>query len=122
MGEFDVHSNISSQFLTSSSSLLHCSQYAAVATVYPSGEWYGQLTARNAATILTAYVNAKNKNDLCPNYRGKMVTPLLFQSIPMALLNPSVSYRFRPRLMNQTIASWYEMLTSAQLQQLYINA
>eukprot|EP01102_Stenamoeba_stenopodia_P002170 TRINITY_DN1194_c0_g1_i1.p1 TRINITY_DN1194_c0_g1~~TRINITY_DN1194_c0_g1_i1.p1 ORF type:complete len:295 (-),score=80.99 TRINITY_DN1194_c0_g1_i1:130-972(-) len=58
-----------------SSSHLGGHKYAAVLTVYPSGEWYGQLSARNASTLLDAYVNSKNKNDLCPNYRGKMTKP-----------------------------------------------
>jgi (2Fe-2S) ferredoxin len=38
--------------------------------VYPSGDWYGHITKRNAGTIITACVQHGTR--LKPNYRGNM--------------------------------------------------
>eukprot|EP01117_Protostelium_nocturnum_P004573 TRINITY_DN1648_c0_g1_i4.p1 TRINITY_DN1648_c0_g1~~TRINITY_DN1648_c0_g1_i4.p1 ORF type:complete len:264 (+),score=69.67 TRINITY_DN1648_c0_g1_i4:213-1004(+) len=45
-------------------------KYAAVVVVYPEGDWYGQMTAKNANDLLDAYT--KHKVIYAPGFRGKM--------------------------------------------------
>ncbi|PRP88068.1 altered inheritance of mitochondria protein 32 [Planoprotostelium fungivorum] len=45
-------------------------KYAAVVVVYPEGDWYGQMTAKNASDLMDAYLQCKSLYP--PGFRGKM--------------------------------------------------
>ena len=48
-------------------------KYAGTLIVYPEGNWYGQMSERNAEDLVDAYLSLDPMTVIAKNWRGKMV-------------------------------------------------